>query len=32
MSVVSTSEQVRQAIRTSEDRVFTTRDILNAFP
>jgi hypothetical protein len=32
MSVVSTSEQVRQAIRTSEDRVFTTRDILNASP
>lgn len=32
MSVASTSEQVRQAIRTSEDRVFTTRDVLNASP
>jgi hypothetical protein len=32
MSAPSTSEQVRQAIRTSEDRVFTTRDILNACP
>ncbi len=32
MSVASPSEQVRQAIRTSVDRVFTTRDILNASP
>jgi hypothetical protein len=32
MSAVSTSEHIRQAIRTSEDRVFTTRDILNASP
>ena len=32
MAAASTSEQVRQAIRTSEDRVFTTRDILNAAP
>ncbi len=32
MSAASTSEQVRQTIRTSEDRVFTTRDILNAAP
>ena len=32
MSVVSTSKQIRQAILTSEDRVFTTRDILNAAP
>jgi len=32
MSIVSTSEQVRQAIRTSADRVFTTRDILSASP
>ena len=32
MSSISTSEQVRKAIRTSEDRVFTTRDILNASP
>ena len=32
MSVVSTSKQIRQAILTSEDRVFTTRDILNASP
>jgi len=29
---LSTSEQVRQAIRASSDRVFTTRDILNAIP
>lgn len=28
----STSEQVRQAIRASSDRVFTTRDILNTTP
>lgn len=28
----STSEAVRQAIRSSEDRVFTTRDILNQNP
>jgi hypothetical protein len=32
MSKISASERVRQAIRTSEDRVFTTRDILNASP
>ena len=32
MAAASTSEQVRQTIRTSEDRVFTTRDILNAAP
>jgi hypothetical protein len=32
MSLDSTSEQVRKAIRTSEDRVFTNRDILNASP
>ena len=32
MSVSSISEQVRQSIRTSEDRVFTTRDILNSTP
>ncbi len=32
MPAVSTSERVRQTIRTSEDRVFTTRDILNAAP
>lgn len=28
----SVSEQIRQIIRTSEDRVFTTRDILNISP
>ena len=32
MTRSSTSEQVRQAIRISEDRVFTTRDILNSAP
>jgi hypothetical protein len=32
MSAASTSEQVRQTIRTSENRVFSTRDILNASP
>jgi hypothetical protein len=32
MPTASTSEQVRQAIRTSEDRVFSTRDVLNAAP
>ncbi len=28
----SASEQIRQTIRASEDRVFTTRDILNISP
>jgi hypothetical protein len=32
MSSTSTSENVRQIIRTSKDRVFTTRDILNSAP
>lgn len=32
MSVISASKKVRQAIRASDDRVFTTRDILNASP
>lgn len=32
MTSQSTSERVRQAIRSSEDRVFSTRDILNQNP
>ena len=32
MPDISTSEQVRRTIRASEDRIFTTRDILNRTP
>jgi hypothetical protein len=32
MSLASTSQQVRHAIRTSCDQVFTTRDIFNSIP
>uniref|UniRef100_E6PIT2 Uncharacterized protein n=1 Tax=mine drainage metagenome TaxID=410659 RepID=E6PIT2_9ZZZZ len=32
MTTASTSEKVRQTIRTSDDRVFTTRDVLNSTP